>query len=213
MKTATITGRESQGRSRPVVLFFLIAVLLGFCLSAFSSLQAYADEPQNTETLEQQDAQSGTASPRYEVYTFDSQDVIEAQTNQSGTATQSMIPDSEIPLSSASRFGQTANYTNNGSFFNTVIALVCIASMIVMLWTLVLRRAQDYRVVAVRTIASAFGLVTIATWSLFDKLQFPAVTFNDASVLIAILFTFYMVIAIGSYVYEARLKKVAAEKT
>ncbi|MDR1358610.1 MAG: hypothetical protein LBJ48_04575 [Coriobacteriales bacterium] len=210
MKTAATTSTASQWERAllRVSLITVLALLLLQGFSGFSAYQAYADEPQTTPSQEQQSSGSGTEYPGYTVYSFNSQDIIDAQTNQSGRLSNTAIPDSEVPLAGFSPVDQSPGSAGKGSSFNTLMAALCGISLAVMLLVLFVRRAQDYRILTIQTVAVAFGLVTIATWALLDRLQIPITTFNDASVLIAVLTGVSVVVAVASCVFEARLKKV-----
>lgn len=206
-----MSAATQQTVSRPkraaLLASLLLALMLLVSLFALPVTSAYADEPQEAPIEEQQEssgADSSSVTPEYEVFTFDSEDIIDAQTNQSGN----VIPDTEVPL--ANSISSEKSQTGTGSIFNTVLIVLCVVSMLSMLIALSVRKTKDYRVIAARTVAVAVGLVTIATWSLMDKLQAPTVVFNDFTLLISALFAIYVVLAVYSYIYETRLNK--AEK-
>lgn len=214
MKTATTTDTASRwvrALLRALLLVALILVLLFCGFSGFSAQRAFADESQTDPSLEQQEMQSsgsGSESQHYKVYSFDRQDIIDAQTNQSNTPDDGTIPDLKVPLAGFSPADQNLDGAGRGSRFNTGLAVLCIVSLLVMLLMLFIRKTRDYRVLTVQTVAVAFGLVTIAAWVLLDRLQIPTVLFNDVSALLAVCTGIYLVVAVASYVLEARLKKV-----
>lgn len=133
---------------------------------------------------------------------YEEEDLISAQTSQSGTT----IPDASVPLAEAT------TQIGFGSILNTLLVAICIITMLVMFVALLISKTKDYRVIAARTVAAAVGLVTIAAWSLLDKMQAPAALVNDATLLIASLFCIYAILLVYSYLYEARLKKARQEQ-
>lgn len=233
MRAAAKRCTQSQwGRAFLAALLFF-ALLLSLSFGSFA-LPAYADEIQyahetegsqsenillqqsqsdssqpdssqsdSNQTGEQEGVAEVSETPGYKVYRFSEQDLIEAQTNQTGTR----ISDAAVPLASFSQDGKSPSSATGGSLVNTLIVLLNIVSMVAMLLLLSIRKTTDYRVIAVRTIAAAFGLVTITTWSLLDRLQIPTVATNDSTALIVTLFCLYTAIAAGSFFYEAHLRR------
>lgn len=205
----TVVGNRLKVSLYVVVLCFLVASI---CVFAASTQALYANEPGGAQIQEQQgEAQSGEAgeaatdaegSVGYQA--FDTQDIINAQTSNSG----STIPDVQVPLASGVHSSQSTSADSVlGSVFNTVLVVLCALSMLAMLVALTVRKTRNYRVIAVRTIAVTFGLVTITTWSLLDRLQMPETLFNDSTAIISSFFLIYLVLAVYSYLYEARLNK------
>ncbi len=197
-------------RERVLLAVLAIALLLSFTGTLFVSLtHAYADEPKTMQTKVFQGAQGQSMQEEAVAGTtdssgYDEQDSIDARTNQS----HANIPDSEVPLASFLDREQ-ATGAGHGSFFNALAAAFSGVSMLLMLLALSMRKTSDYRVIAVRTIAVAFGLVTIVAWSLLDRLQVSSLVFNEFSAVISVLLSIYVAFAIFSYVYEARLNKVS----
>lgn len=202
------TLRNTQNRETKVlsaVLACAVVVLLVGLFSLTSNL-ALASESQDIEASAQESS-SGLAS---EAEPFDNQDLISAQTNQAGSSSQTTIYDNAVPLSNVADLNQLAGHARDGSYFNTVVAALCLIMLIVSL--ILLSTKKDYKVIVVRTIAAAIGVATLAVWSLLDTLQAPAVLFNEASPLIATLFALYVATILASYVYENRLKRASAKK-
>ena len=205
VKTESLFGKACQAMFAlvlPIALILLLASL--FVLPASQIIAADG----NQELSQAQAHEEESIHFEQDLTAPSEKDLIDAQTSRAD-AQRVTIPETTVPLTS---FSSTVQLTSNqgGSYYNTLVAMLSIASMIAMLVLLSVRKTRSYRVIAVRTVAVAFGLVTIATWSLLDKLQVPAVVFNSSSLLITIIFGSYVVIAIASYVYEAQLNK--AEK-
>lgn len=193
-----------------VVVLAIVALCLYLVFAPVSS--AYALEGSGASEQECQ-AVEGTegaitgsdSSTGYQA--FDSQDIIDAQTSEQGIT----IPDSDIPLANSATIGQNSGVgSGEGSIFNTVLVVVCVLSMLAMLVLLSIRKTRNYRVIALRTVAVTFGLVTITSWSLMDRLQTPTAAFNEASAFLAALFMIYVVLAVYSYIYEMRVNKQEA---
>lgn len=210
MSGAAKETRRIKGRIAPFVVLVVASLMIALFMMATSS-EAFANELHNSQIDTQQYVDKGDSdtedeeadeSQGYKVYTFDSQDIIDAQTNQSGT----IIPDSDVPLTSTLMDSKNST-VGVGSIFNTVIVALCALSMLLMFALIGIRKTKDYRVITVRTLAAAAGLVTIVSWSLMDRLQTPTLVFNDSSAFIAALFSIYVVLAAYSYIYEARLDK------
>ena len=195
----------------PLSVPLLILVLLVVCSITFLPVQVYADGLWRTpgaQAPEEGEGEDPDATGQGYLV-FDTQDLIDAQTNHSSHAEGVIISNEQVPLSSSPSANQ--NPGTNGSLFNTVLAGVCILSMVVMLVLLLVYKTSDYRVIVVRTLAVAFGLVTVVIWSLFDRLQAPTVFLNDFSPLIGVVFGIYVIMAFASYLYEAKLNKEGME--
>ena len=209
--TAVQSGQTSRRRKSISLAVFLFAFILLFAGSfAAAQAHAYAAEPelsQNEQTTGQEDNESASV-PVFEINSFDNHDIIEAQTNQSDQSNTVIIPSSEAPLAGFPEASEEAD--SAGSILNTVLAGISVLSLIMMLYLLLVRKTHDYRVIMVRILAVAFGMVTIVAWSLFDRLQIPFVMLNSSSALVITLFSVYVVMAVFSYFYETRLNRKKA---
>lgn len=184
----------------------LALILLLVSLMTMVLERAFASELPQTQSkhFQEESVQEGStgSDSDEEFYRFNSQDLLDAQTNPSGSQNRIIIPHGEVPLSGSLETGHIIS--KGGSLYNTVLALLCIALMGAMLLLLLIRKTTDFRVIAMRTISVAFGLLTVVTWSLLDKLQIPVVLFNNVSVLITSIFILFIATATASYVFEAR---------
>ena len=214
MTTVLTRYKSSQRKGIPIAALLVALTLVPIAFSEVPFAQAYASESQRFSRHNQylefseegENEDSGTCD--YEVYDYSNQDLIDAQINQTGSLPNNQpgitIPGDEVPLSN---FVQTSQSSGGGSLVNILLAGLCVVSMGVMLLMLFVRRTSDYRVITVRTIAVAFGLIAIVMWSLFDRLQTPTTLFNSESGLIIVIFCIYAGMATISYLYEEHVKK------
>lgn len=199
-------------KRREGIILVFVTVFIALSLFCLAPRTAFADEPteqsqeisaQQQEAAVESNIKNSTKTDDPQEETYDSDDVIDAQTNQSGA----YIPDTDIPLTGTIT---TTQATPQGSILNTLLVAVCSISMLTMLIALFFSKTKDYRVLAIRMIAVALGLVLIASWSLVDTLQTPSQLVNEATVFMSALFSAYAIVFVYSYIYEKRLKKTSS---
>lgn len=197
---------HSQWR-RFALALFLCLVFIGVPLLLLTlGSQAYASEEAQAQ---EQAEETGERVPGYDVYVLQKQKKSDTQSGQ----TSASIPDTETPLTSPLQLShKMSTKIGEGSFFNTGIAVLVTLSLGGVFFVLLTQRKKNFRLVALRMTAVAFGLVTIAVWSLIDRLEHPVIFFNEVSVLMALLFTAYAATALASFVYEARISKSIKQK-
>lgn len=196
------TDTRSSKRSLALLALCLF-MLLWSLMSAFAPMgQVYAAEADKTQVFEQEssDANGIDETPGYRVYSYgyEGNEVSAAQINPS----HSVIPDAAVPLA-----GPMSNSAQQGSYFTITMVLVCLTSLIAMFLAVKIRKTNDYRVIAARTIAGAFGLVTIAACFLLGTLNSWTSLSGGATYVISALFLLYVALAVGSFAYEAKLNR------
>ncbi|MCL2749853.1 MAG: hypothetical protein FWE96_02425 [Coriobacteriia bacterium] len=211
----TVWGTEQKksqwgGMIAATVFIALGLLILGIIAEPAPQAIASEDSPPEISLYSETSEGEGPDNPGFEVYSLTGQDNAEAQTNQSNNQGSTIIPEFDIPLINS---GQATPLSGNGgSYVNTGLIMLCILIMGVMLLLLLVRRTTDYRVIAVRTIAVTFGLVTVVVWSLFDWVQVPTVLINSTTTLLATLFVVFVIMTITSYAYESKLNKKSAKR-
>jgi hypothetical protein len=217
---ADVSGNSSQGIARFVVAIIFATTLL-FALNTTTSTSAFAGSvapktialaPAKTFELVDQNQQNqqnqnpGSTGAAGEAQAYSQQDLLDAQTNHAGTT----IQDAAVPMAALDLDGfhsYSASQKSDGSIVNTAIAIFCSISMILLMGALTRKKRISFRVLTARTLAVAIGLVTVSTWSLFDKLAVPAMWFNDTSAMIVAMFVAYLVVAATSIVIEVVIDK------
>ena len=208
------THKEKYSQKVRILLtaaVLVVVLLFLYSLTALGS-QVFAGETEDNEAQQIMDLAQSSESTSYQVYEFDEQGIQYSQEYQNERNSTISISNLEVPLTSFAFVSQSTDSVGESSMFNLILATATVASLILMLVLFLVRETRDYRVIAIRTIAMAYGLMAIATCSLFDRFQRPLTFFNDASILMAILFGVYVIAAVGSYIYEARLRKQLAQQ-
>lgn len=183
-----------------------LLVFLLIVMSIFSPVwpQAYAAEQQQLEAeafVAQASADADASSQ--ESYPFDEEDLIRAQINHSDLQGDVIFSAYEVPLASSFQTAQS----QNGNLLNTVFAAISAVAVAALLLLLFQRRNADFKLVYLRTGAIAAGLIAIALWALFDRLQTTVLSSNVSSAATILAFAVLASLAIISVVYEARLNR------
>jgi len=211
MATLQIEQEKRQKRSVALAVLLVAQALIVLSILAPPPTQVVANEASTLSSTSQLVLSSDTEDLEtvgYEVYSFSSQEFFDMQIGLTERQGGIIVPNQVIPLSQTQL--DSVSNSNDGSVFNTALVVISILIMGAMLVLLLVRRTSDYRVIAVRTIAVAFGLVTVVIWSLFDRLQVPTAMFNNTSTLLIAIFSIYVIMAIVSYFYEVRVNNKSA---
>ena len=185
----------------------LLALSLFMLMSAFLFLlapkgQVYASEVDQAQVSERYsyDVLENDETPGYHVYSYgyEGNDVAHVQPNSSDL----VITDLIVPLA-----GPTSSSIGQWSLFNMIMVLVCLVSTIAMFLAMRIRKTKDFRVIVARTLAGAFGMITIAAWFLLGTLEAWTTLFTGSTYVIGALFVIYVALVVGSYIYEAKLNK------